>query len=200
METFLTVLFSILAVVVLLLVLVLFCPFSVLLSVGEKEMLVKLKVLGISIRIPLGKKEKQDKKDKKKKTAKTKEEPKEDKESVMKKFLEMRNTFARIKEALGKTLSYLSRKIKISQLGIVGRFGLGDAALTGMSYGMVEAFTGTVTGFLQHFFVFENPVYYNLDMDYDNVTFKLQFAMKVKTKPWYLLRGALIFYKHFKQS
>lgn len=193
MQTFFIVLFVILLVILMLLALLLFCPFSLLLSVGEQELLVKIKVLGISIRIPLDKKEQKEKKPKK-------EEPKEDKESAMKKFLEMRNTFARIKEALGKTLSYLSKKIRIPQLAVMGKFGLGDAALTGMSYGMVEAFTGVVTGFLQHFFVFEKPVYYKLDMDYDNVIFKLRFATEVKTKPWYLVKGALIFYKHFKQS
>ncbi len=198
MATFFTVLLVILAVILLLVGLLLFCPFSLLLSVGEKELLIRIKVLGISIRIPLDKKEEKDKPKKEKKPQKEKSE--EDKESAMKKFLEMRNTFARIKEALGKTLSYLSQKIRIPQLGVVGRFGLGDAALTGMSYGMVEAFTGVVTGFLQHFFVFEKPVYYKLDMDYDNVVFKLQFAVEVKTKPWYLVKGALIFYKHFKQS
>ncbi len=191
-----TVLLIILAVVLVLVGLVLACPLSVLFSVGEDELMLRVKVLGIRIRIPLG-----EKKDKPKKEKKAKEENKaEDQESAMKKFLEMRNTFTRIREALGKTLSYLSRKIRIPQLAVMGKFGLGDAALTGMSYGAVEAFTGVVTGFLQHFLVFEKPVYYKLDMDYDNVVFKLQFAMEVKTKPWYLVRGALIFYKNFKQS
>lgn len=194
MGTIFTVLLIILLVILLLVAVFLMCPFSVLFSVGEKEMLLKLKVLGISIRIPL---------DQKKTKEETKEETKaelEDKESAMKKFLEMRNTFARIKEALGKTLSYLSHKIKISQMGVIGKFGLGDAALTGVSYGMVEAFAGVVTGFMQQFFQFEKPVYRKLDLDYDNVVFKLQFAMQIKTRPWYLVRGALIFYKHFKQS
>ena len=199
MATFFTVLFVIFALILLFVALLLFCPLSLLLSVSEKEMLVKLKVLGISIRIPLGKKDKTKKKEKKTKKKKM-EKSKEDKESVMKKFLEMRNTFARIKEALGKSLAYLSRKIHIPQMCVLGTFGLGDAALTGMSYGMVEAFTGVVTGFLQHFFVFDKPVYYGLAMDYDNVVFKLQFAMELKTKPWYLVKGALIFYKHWKQS
>ena len=194
MGTIFTVLLIILLVILLLVAVFLMCPFSVLFSVGEKEMLLKLKVLGISIRIPL---------DQKKTKEETKEETKaelEDKESAMKKFLEMRNTFARIKEALGKTLSYLSHKIKISQMGVIGKFGLGDAALTGVSYGMVEAFAGVVTGFMQQFFQFEKPVYRKLDLDYDNVVFKLQFAMQIKTRPWYLVRGALIFYKHWKQS
>lgn len=196
MGTIFTVLLIILLVILLLVAVFLICPFSVLFSVGEKEMLLKLKVLGISIRIPLDQKKTKDEKE-------TKEETKaelEDKESAMKKFLEMRNTFARIKEALGKTLSYLSHKIKIPQMGVIGKFGLGDAALTGVSYGMVEAFAGVVTGFMQQFFQFEKPVYRKLDLDYDNVVFKLQFAMQIKTRPWYLLRGALIFYKHFKQS
>lgn len=192
-----TVLLVILAVVLVILALFLVCPFSVLISVGEKEMLLKLKVLGIRIRIPL---EAGKDKPKKEKKAKKEETDAEDKESAMRKFLEMRNTFTRIREALGKTLTYLARKMRIPQLAVMGKFGLGDAALTGMSYGAVEAFTGVVTGFLQHFLVFEKPVYYKLDMDYDNVVFKLQFAMEVKTKPWYLVRGALIFYKNFKQS
>lgn len=194
-----TVLLIILAIVLVLIGLILFCPLSVLFSVGETQLTLRIKVLGIRIRIPLG--EKKDNPKKEKKAKKGKEEPKaEDKESAMKKFLEMRNTFTRIREALGKTLSYLSRKIRIPQLAVMGKFGLGDAALTGMSYGAVEAFTGVVTGFLQHFLVFEKPVYYKLDMDYDNVVFKLQFAMEIKTKPWYLVRGALIFYKNFKHS
>lgn len=195
MQTFLTVLFVILGVILILLALLLFCPLSLLLSVGEKELLVKLRVLGISIRIPLGKKDKKanPKKEKNKK-------PEADKESVMKKFLEMRNTFARIRNGLGEALSYLCKKIHIPQMCVLGKFGLGDAALTGMSYGMVEAFTGLVTGFLQHYFVFDKPVYHGVEMDYDHVVFKLQFAVEVTTKPWYLVRGALIFYKHWKQS
>lgn len=201
MGTIFTVLLIILLVILLLVAVFLICPLSVLLSVGEKEMLIKLKVFGISVRIPLDKKQSKDNKDKDSKEEKeVKKEENEDKESAMKKFLEMRNTFARIKEALGKALSYLSHKIKIPQMGVIGKFGLGDAALTGVSYGMVEAFTGVVTGFMQQFFVFEKPVYRKLDMDYDNVVFKLQFAMQIKTRPWYLLRGGLIFYKHWKQS
>lgn len=197
MGTIFTVLLIILGIILLLVALVLFCPLSVLVSVGEQEMILKLRVLGIRIRIPLGGKDKKDKPKKEKKPEQTSED---DKESAMKKFLEMRNTFARIREALGKTLSYLSQKIHIPQLGVIGKFGLGDAALTGMSYGMVEAFVGVVTGFLQQFFVFDKPVYRRLDLDYDNVVFKLQFAMEVKTKPFYLVRGGLIFYKHWKQS
>ncbi len=193
-----TVLLIVLAIILVLVGLILVCPLSVLFSVGETELMLRVKVLGIRFRIPLG--EKKDKPKKEKNVTEKKEPKAEDRESVMKKFLEMRNTFTRIREALGKTLSYLSRKIRILQLAVMGTFGLGDAALTGMSYGAVEAFTGVVTGFLQHFLVFEKPVYYKLDMDYDNVVFKLQFAMEVKTKPWYLVRGALIFYKNFKQS
>ena len=198
MQTFFIVLLILFAVILLLLALLLFCPLSLLLSVGEKEMLVKLRVLGIAIRIPLGKKDTK-KKPKKQKKEKA-EKPKEDKESVMKKFLEMRNTFGRIRDGLGEALSYLCKKIHIPQMCVLGKFGLGDAALTGMSYGMVEAFTGLVTGFLQHYFVFDKPVYHGVEMDYDNVVFKLQFAAEVTTKPWYLVRGALIFYKHWKQS
>ncbi|MBR5240035.1 MAG: hypothetical protein IKW04_05640, partial [Clostridia bacterium] len=65
MGTIFTVLLIILLVILLLVAVFLMCPFSVLFSVGEKEMLLKLKVLGISIRIPLDQK-------------KTKEETKEE--------------------------------------------------------------------------------------------------------------------------
>ncbi|MBE7018601.1 MAG: DUF2953 domain-containing protein [Ruminococcaceae bacterium] len=197
MGTFGMVLLMILGVILILTALVLFCPFLVLFSVSDEELILKIKVLGISLRIPLGQKEDSEDEDRQ---AKAKRTAKDEKDSALKKFLEMRNTFTRIRAGLGKALAYLSKKITIKQLGVMGKFGLGDAAVTGVSYGMVEAFTGVVTGFLQQFFEFEKPVYHKLDMDYDNVVFQLQFAMQIETKPWYLVRGALIFYKHWKQS
>ena len=82
---------------------------------------------------------------------------------------------------------------------MVGKFGLGNAAVTGMSYGMVEAFAGMVTGFLQHYFQFDKAPYRNIQMEYDKLVFELKFAMIVKTKPIYLLKAALIFLKYRKQ-
>ena len=171
----------------------LFSDFLVILSVSDKAFTVKIRVLHITIRIPLG--EKQEKKGKKEKAPETKETE----DSVMKKFLEMRNTFSRIREALEKTLSYLSQKIKVQEAGVIGKFGLGNAALTGMSYGGVTAFVGVVTGLLQHFFKLEKPPYNNVQMDYDNLVFQLNFAMILKTKPIYLFKAGLIFLKNWKQ-
>lgn len=192
MMTVLFVILYILLFLLLLLGLILFSNFLVILSVSEKNLIVKLKILHITIRIPLEKKEKD-------KTKKKEEKPKEEtQDSVMKKFLEMRNTFTRIREALEKTLSYLSQKIAIKETGVVGKFGLGNAALTGMSYGAVEAFAGLVTGFLQHFFKFEKAPYRSIQMDYENLVFELRFAMILKTRPIYLVKAALIFLKNWK--
>lgn len=177
-------------ILILLTALLLFSNFLVILSVSEKKLTVKIKVLHITIRIPL--EEKKPKKEKKE------QKPKESNDSVMKQFLEMRNTFTRIRSALEATLSYLNQKIKVQQIGVVGKFGLGNAALTGMSYGAVEAFSGVVTGLLQHFLQFEQPLYRNIQMDYDNVVFELNFAMILKTKPIYLLCAGLIFLKNWK--
>ena len=174
---------------------VLVSPFLVILSVSDKDIRVKLKVLHITIRIPLGEKEKKEAKKAEKKKEKKAEENSAD--SVMKKFLEMRNTFTRIRSALEAVCSYLAKKIHIQEIGMTGNFGLGNAALTGMSYGMVEAFIGLVVGFLQHFFQFEKPPYRNLQMDYDNLTFELNFAMIMKTKPIYLLKAAWIFRRNW---
>ena len=175
----------ILLLLIVLILVLLFSPFLVILSVSEKNLTVKIRVLRITIRIPLQKKE--DKEDK------TKEE---NPDSVLQKFLEMRNTFTRIRKALEETLGYLCRKIHIHETGVVGKFGLGNAALTGMSYGMVEAFAGMVTGFLQHYFRFDKAPYRNVQMEYDKLIFELKFAMIVKTKPIYLLVAALIFLKN----
>ncbi|MBQ7950668.1 MAG: DUF2953 domain-containing protein [Clostridia bacterium] len=178
----------ILLFLLILVALLLFCDFLVILSVSEKQLTLKVRVLHITIRIPLKKAED--------KTEKKPKEINETQDSVMKSFLEMRNTFTRIRTALEKTLSYLCRKIHIKEMGVVGKFGLGNAALTGMSYGAVEAFAGLVTGFLQHFFKFEKPIYRNVQMEYDSLIFQLNFAMVLKTKPIYLLKAALIFLKH----
>lgn len=175
----------------LLLGVILFSDFLVILSVSEKNLILKLRVLHITIRIPLDKKPKKEKKEMPKKEEETQD-------SVMKKFLEMRNTFTRIRAALEATLSYLSQKIHIKETGVVGKFGLGNAALTGMSYGGVEAFAGVVTGLLQHFFKFEKAPYRSIQMEYDKLVFELTFAMILKTKPIYLLKAALIFLKMWK--
>ena len=180
-------------VIVAVLAVFLFSDFLVILSVSDKALTVKIRVLHITIRIPLGEKQK------KKKPKEPVSEKKETEDSVMKKFLEMRNTFTRIREALEKTLSYLAQKIKVQEAGVIGKFGLGNAALTGMSYGAVEAFAGVVTGLLQHFFKFEKPPYSNVQMDYDNLVFQLNFAMILKTKPIYLCKAGLIFLKNWKQ-
>ena len=179
----------VLLIFVVLLLALLFSPFLVILSVSEKNLIVKLRVLHITIRIPLDKKKKE----------KPEETGEENQDSVLQKFLEMRNTFTRIRGALEKTLAYLSRKIHIHETGVVGKFGLGNAALTGMSYGMVEAFAGMVTGFLHHYFPFDKAPYRNLQLEYNQLVFELQFAMIVKTKPIYLLKAALIFLKYRKQ-
>ncbi len=168
----------------------LFSDFLVILSVSEKNLIVKVRVLHITIRIPLDKKPKKEQQEKQKKE--------ETQDSVMKKFLEMRNTFTRVRTALEATLAYLSQKIHIKETGVVGKFGLGNAALTGMSYGGVEAFAGVVTGLLQHFFKFDKPPYRNIQMEYDKLVFELTFALILKTKPIYLLTAALIFWKNWK--
>ena len=178
----------ILLVIVILVALLLFSDFLVILSVSEKALTVKIRVLHITIRIPLGEKKKE----------KKPKEKKETEDSVMKKFLEMRNTFTRIRAALEETLSYLSQKIKVQEVGVMGKFGLGNAALTGMSYGGVEAFSGVITGLLQHFFCFEKPPFRNIQLDYDHLVFQLNFAMILKTKPIYLLKAGLIFLKNYK--
>lgn len=177
-------------ILILLIALLLFSQFLVILSVSEKNLTLKIKVLHITIRIPLGEKKENKPKKEKKET--------ETEDSVMKKFLEMRNTFARVRAALEETLSYLNQKIRVQEIGVVGKFGLGNAALTGMSYGAVEAFSGVVTGLLQHFLKFEKPLYRNIQMDYDHLVFQLNFAMILKTKPIYLLNAGLIFLKNWK--
>ncbi len=184
----------ILLFLLLLLAILLFSDFLVILSVSEKNLIVKVRVLHLTIRIPLDKKPKKEKKGKKEKPKKEEETQ----DSVMKKFLEMRNTFTRVRTALEATLSYLSQKIHIQETGVVGKFGLGNAALTGMSYGGVEAFAGVVTGLLQHFFKFEKAPYRNIQMEYDKLVFELTFALILKTKPIYLLKAALIFWKNWK--
>ncbi len=184
---------SILAVILILLVILLVSNFLVILSVSESNLTVKLRVLHLTVKIPLDKKEK--KEPKKKKESKSQEETQD---SVMKKFLEMRNSFTRIRTALEKTLSYLSQKISVCETGVVGKFGLGNAALTGMSYGAVEAFAGVVTGCLQHFLKFEKPPYRNVSMDFEHLVFQLKFAMILKTKPIYLLKAAWIFWRSWK--
>ena len=90
MGTFGMVLLMILGVILILTALVLFCPFLVLFSVSDEELILKIKVLGISLRIPLGQKEDSEDEDRQATATRT---AKDEKDSALKKFLEMRNTF-----------------------------------------------------------------------------------------------------------
>jgi hypothetical protein len=161
--------------------------FSVILSYNEKSFIIKIKALGFTIKIP---------KIKDKKAKQKKEKKIETQDTVMKKFLDLRNEFTRKKNALSLTLSYLKGKIKIYETGIAGKFGLGNAAATGIAYGSLHAFLGVFTGFLGNLLQLEKLPSVNIDLDYDKIVFDIQFLAVIKIKPYHLLNAAIIFYKN----
>lgn len=175
-----------------LLALLLFLDFSVILSTDGKIISVKIKILGITIKIPLSPKEKQKEKPKKE-TKKPETE-----ETVMQKFLNLRNNFARQKNAIELAVIYLRKRINIEDFGITGEFGTGNAASTGIAYGAVSAFVNTVFGFLGQFFVIKKPPVTALELSYDKAVFNLKFAFMIKTKLWHLLKAFLIYKNNIK--
>lgn len=192
--TILLILLGILIFLILTAFLLLFSTFSVILSTEGKSINIKIKVLGIGFSVPLSKKEK---KTKKKKEEKEKNVT-ETEESVMKKFFDLRNNFNRSKKAIELVLIYLRKRIEISDFGVMGEFGTGNAAATGMAYGAVNAFANTVLGFLGQYFSIKKPPVTAVKLNYEKAVFNMKFAFMVKTKLWYLLKAFFIYRNNTK--
>jgi hypothetical protein len=170
--------------IVFLAVLILIFDFTVILTYEDNSFRIKIRVLGIVLKIPIAKREeKQKKKD-------------ETENSIMKKFLEARNGFNRKKEALSLALEFLKGKVIIYETGITGEFGLGNAAATGIAYGSIHAFVGTIIGFLAIYHKIEKSPSINIDLNYDKFIFKLNFSLVLKLKILNLIKAIIIFNKN----
>lgn len=192
--TVLYVFLAILLILILLSLILLFSEFTVIMSTEGKNISVRLEALGLSFKLPLDKKtEKKAKKTKKEEPTKN-----ENEESVMKKLMDMRNNFTRSKKALELAIIYLKNKIKLCELGVMGEFGTGNAAATGIAYGAFNAFVNTVFGFLGQFFSIKNPPETAVKLEYNKAVFNIKFAFMVKTKPFYLLKAFLIYKDNIK--
>jgi len=187
-------LYIILGILLILLIavsLLLFLKFSVILSTEGKNINIKIKILGIAFSIPLSKNEKA--------KEEKKEKPKvETEETVMEKFLNLRNNFTRQKNAIELAVIYLRKKIEIDDFGITGEFGTGNAASTGIAYGAVNAFINTVFGFLGQLFLIKKAPVTAVKLEYNKAVFNLKFAFMIKTKLWYLLKAFLIYKNNIK--
>ena len=182
---------SIIILLIILILLLLFSNFLVILSVSKKNLTVKIKILGIKFTIPLDEKPKKSEKKPKKES-----EKEDDETSIMKRFSEFRNEYNRQKSAIIKALAYLKNKITIYETGLYGQFGTGNAASTGMAYGGVHIFFGTIAALLAQYFVFPKPINVNVEAIFDKAVFEIEFKAVIKSKIYYLLRAVLIYLKN----
>ena len=179
----------VLAIIFILLVLFLFLKFSVILSIKKGNLEIRLKVFGLKFKIPLEKKSKKEAK-----------KPLSDEDSVMKKFMDLRNNFNRVRPAVSKTLSYLQYKIELCDIGVLGDFGTGDAATTGIAFGSVHALLGAVSSLIGQFFTLKNPIMTNVELDFSKPVFNLSLHAKIKARPIHLLTGILMYFKTLKKA
>ena len=180
----------ILAIIFILLILFLFLKFSVILSIKKGNLEVRIKVLGLNFKIPL---------DKKKKSGEEAESLK-DEDSIMKKFMDFRNGFNRMKDAIKSALSYLRYKIEIFEMGILGDFGTGNAATTGIAYGSVEALLSAVSSLIGQYFELSKPIRVNIDLNFSEPVFNISFHAIVKARPIHILIAVLKFLKAKKTA
>ena len=178
----------ILAIVLILLVLFLFLKFSVIISIKKGNLELWIKVLGLKLKIPLDGKKNEEA-----------EKPK-DENSVMKSFMDVRNTFNRMRIAATAALSYLRYKIELDDIGILGDFGTGDAATTAIAYGSVQAFTASVTSLVGQYFELKKPATVKVDLNFLEFVFEIGFHALIKARPIHLLIGALKFFTTLKKN
>jgi len=171
------------AVIIILFILILFLKFSVILSIKKGDLEVRVRVLGLKFKIPLEKKVKET------------EEAAKDENSVMKKFMDLRNDFHRIKEAIKAALTYLRYKIELYDMGILGDFGTGNAATTGVAYGSVQAFLSAISSLIGQYFELKRPIRVNVDLNFSDPVFNISFHAIVKARPIHLLIGVMKFLK-----
>ena len=83
------------------------------------------------------------------------------------------DTYCTNKERFTKLRLYTKRKLKLKKIDMSIKEGTGDAAETGMYYGIIWSFLGSISAFLSNFFElqFKNI---NIACDYNNKTFKAE--------------------------
>ena len=174
------------AFLIILVILFLFLKFSVILSIKNGALELRIKVFGIKLKISLPVDKKQGEK---------KEKPR-DENSVMKKFMDFRNEFNRKKSAISNALGYLRYKIEIHDVCILGDFGTGNAATTGIAYGSVQMLAGGISSLIGQYFTLEKPLKMNVALNFEKPVFEMSFHASITARPVHLLVGGLKFLKN----
>jgi len=95
--------------------------------------------------------------------------------SALSKFNIMVTLYCSNKERFIKLKNYIKKKLKLRDIDVYMAEGTGDAAITGIVYGLLWSFFGSLSGVLSNFLTLS---YKNLSLncDYNNKTFKFHIS------------------------
>ncbi len=181
------VILALLAILVIAAVVLLYTKMRLIISVGSGGLYIKVCKFGFSYTVPLDKTDKADKKEEKKEAI-------SNEDSIMKRFLDMRNNFMRQKKAVSVALSYLRGRIYLNEVGIIGKFGTGNPVTGGIAYGSVCGFVNTVIAFSGQFFVVEKPPVIDVKFKAQESVIEIKAAFLVDAKLIDIIK-ALLKYK-----
>jgi len=154
---------GILGFLLLLLTVLIIAPIRLSAEYKDEELAVAVKVLGIKYRKKINlnelseESEKPPKKPKKKSKKNKIPKPKKEK-SIREKIYDIRVMIYMARHILIEVGQYLSGKIIIEELTFKIRFGVGDAAKTGIQTGLIWAGVGGVIAAANNFFTVEKPI------------------------------------------
>ncbi len=124
--------------------------------------------------------------------------------SVLQKIAAARKGYEDTKGILIEVLDLLKNRAELKDLYIRAKYGTGDAAITGMIYGAVWAFVGSVYGLLCRFFRVEFPRLELEPVFSGDKAFEIEAEGIIKTRLVHIITAAIrsikIYYKHKKEK
>lgn len=171
----------------------LFLKFSIEFHYAEKKFEIKLKSGIIRFKIKSGKKK--EKKPKKE----SGEEPQNQKDGYSEKLAGITEIYEKYKNPVISLLKYMSGRLELRRINIDLSYGTGDAAYTGILYGIIQIISGNLFAAAVKYLNADYPVL-NVRPNFQNKCFKLGFSGIIKARPVHIIIAYLKFRSKFKNK
>lgn len=185
--------FLVILVLFIFLLSLLFLKFSIEFHYAEKKFEIKLKSGIIRFKIKLGKKK--EKKPKKE----SGEEPQKQKDGYSEKLAGITEIYEKYKKPAINLLKYMSGRLELRKINIDLSYGTGDAAYTGILYGIIQIISGNLFAAAVKYLNADYPVL-NVRPNFQNKCFKLGFSGIIKARPVHIIIAYLKFRSKFKNK
>lgn len=184
--------FLVILVLFIFLLSLLFLKFRAEFHYAEKKLEIELKSGIIRFKIKSGKKKKKPEKE-------SGGEPQTKKDDYSEKLAGITETYEKYKKPVINLLKYMSGRLELRKINIDLSYGTGDAAYTGILYGIIQIISGNLFAAAVKYLNADYPVL-NVKPNFQNKCFKLGFSGIIKARPVHIIIAYLKFRSNFKNK